>query len=717
MQEAPLPPNEADRLKTLYDYCILDTEPEAAFDDLTHLAARICDAPVALISLLDQHRQWFKAKIGIEATETPRRVAFCSHAILQSDIFIVPDALTDERFSDNPAVTNDPYVRFYAGVPLISPKGHAIGTICVVDFISRQLNPDQINALQTLGRQVIKELELRRKIVDLKSLTQEYQRSEASLRESEKRFRAIADSASVLIWVDDLDQHTIFLNQTWLDFTGRSLEQELGTGWQENVHPDDLENLSRCYANAFSAIQPYSQEYRLRRADREYRWMLETGVPRFLADRSFAGFTGSCVDIHDRKIAEENSQLLQTVTQAIAASHDFHSALGNALQTICEATHWDFGEAWIPNDDKTGMECSLAWYSTTDQTLEFRQQSESFAFPPGVGIPGRIWLSKQPEWHKDVSHESEQRYLRAQLALNVGLKAALGIPLIANDEVVAVFVFYRFEARDEDQRLIDLISVSTELGLFIQRKQAEEEIRKSLAKEQELNKLKSNFISIVSHEFRTPLTSIVMAAELLEKCGHEQTVEKRNHYFQQIRSSAKRMNRLIEDVLLISKGEGGKLAFHPQQMNLQEFCQELVDELQISVSSKHTLTFTCKEGLTHVYADANLLHHILNNLLSNAIKYSPDGGVVQFTLEQQGNFTQFQIKDAGIGIPAVDQQHLFEVFQRATNVAKIPGTGLGLSIVKQCVDLHGGEISVESTVNQGTTFTVSLPLSRDESGG
>src|SRR2546421_6813168 len=159
---APLKNNEARRLKVLWQYDVLDTVPEEVFDDLTELAARICEAPIALISLIDEDRQWFKAKVGVTVNETSRDISFCAHAIKQTELFIIPDAMQDARFADNPLVTSDPKIRFYAGAPLITPDGHALGTLCVIDKIPRDLRPEQKQALRVLDRHLMTQLELLR---------------------------------------------------------------------------------------------------------------------------------------------------------------------------------------------------------------------------------------------------------------------------------------------------------------------------------------------------------------------------------------------------------------------------------------------------------------------------------------------------------------------------------------------------------------------------
>ena len=737
MQIAPLPDDESTRLKSLGEYQILDTEPEVSFDDLTTLAASICATPIALVSLVDAERQWFKSCIGLSDVSTPRDVAFCSHTILQPDILIVPDTALDDRFADNPLVIEEPSIRFYAGVPLVTPDDHSLGTICVIDTVPRELTSTQIASLRALGRQTVAQLELRRKLIEAEHLTRELQHREAALRESEDRFRTIANSAPVLIWVDDPDQQCTFCNQTWLRFTGRSLEQEVGEGWQQGLHPADRQYWSGSYAAAFATQAPYTIEYRLRRADGEYRWMLDTGMPRFLPDGTFAGFTGSCIDITDRKAIEEDSQLLKTVTQAIVVSPDFHSALQVAIEKVCEATQWDFGEAWVPNLDRTVMECSPAWYSKTDRLTEFRQQSQTFTFPPNVGIPGRVWISKQTEWHQDVSTETDSTYVRSQMAIAAGLKATLGIPLLANDEVITVLVFYMFKARPEDHRLIDLISASTELGLFIQRKQSEEEIYKSLAKEQELNHFKSSFIANISHELRTPLTSILGLSDVLLKQYFGSINSKQEQYLSLIHSSGDHLLKLINGLLDLAKIEAGKQELYKEVVDVEELCQSAIAIVEVrAVDKQQTLSLKLPMAVESIVVDQQRVTQILLNYLSNAVKFTPPGGTISlssrvafgaeleaitlpaelsnlpFCALPHAQFLVLEVSDTGTGIPPEKQHLLFQPFQQVNGSSdqQWVGTGLGLSLTKQFAELHGGRVSFTSTVGVGSTFSVWLPL-------
>jgi PAS domain S-box-containing protein len=251
-------------------------------------------------------------------------------------------------------------------------------------------------------------------------------------------------------------------------------------------------------------------------------------------------------------------------------------------------------------------------------------------------------------------------------------------------------------------------------------KQAEEELFKALETERELNEIKSRFVAMVSHEYRTPLMTISSSAELLERYNQQFTEEQKLKHYSRIQTSVRALNELVSDILTISKIEAGRQEFNPITLDLDKFCRELVEELQQTMGSQHTLVFTSQgnptsttHGTTAIasaYMDEKLLQYIISNLLSNAIKYSPEGSKVQFNLAYDQAQAILRIQDEGIGIPQEDQQHLFKSFHRGCNVRSISGTGLGLAIVKNSVELQGGQIAVTSEVGVGTTFTVTLPL-------
>ncbi|MFP4299932.1 MAG: PAS domain S-box protein [Spirulinaceae cyanobacterium] len=241
------------------------------------------------------------------------------------------------------------------------------------------------------------------------------------------------------------------------------------------------------------------------------------------------------------------------------------------------------------------------------------------------------------------------------------------------------------------------------------RKKAEIELTEALAKEKELNDLKSRFITMTSHEFRTPLSSILSSAELLEHYRHRWTEEKQNTHFNRIRVSVQHMTQLLNDVLFIGKVEAGRLEFNPQTLNIIDFCQGLVEEFKIGVGAQHHLEYEVNLAEITAQGDEKLLRQILTNLLSNAVKYSSKDSTILLKVFLEGDRVIFQVKDNGIGIPPDEKSRLFESFHRATNVGNIQGTGLGLAIVKKCVELHQGKITVESEVDVGTTFTISIP--------
>ncbi|WP_315790333.1 PAS domain S-box protein [Fischerella sp. JS2] len=262
--------------------------------------------------------------------------------------------------------------------------------------------------------------------------------------------------------------------------------------------------------------------------------------------------------------------------------------------------------------------------------------------------------------------------------------------------------------RDDTGKPLEIVGYWTDIN---KRKQLEEELRTALEKEKELNELKSRFVTVISHEFRTPLSTILSSSELVEHYHHKWTEEKLLSHIHRIQNSVKHMTDMLNDVLVIGKAEVGRIDFKPTLLDLVEYCRDLLQELQQDVNTEHAIAFDCEYESISCHMDQKLLGHILRNLLTNAIKYSSNNSIITFTLTYQaGQVVVFEIKDKGIGIPQEDLPRLFESFHRAANVGNIPGTGLGLTIVKKCIDLQHGEIFVNSEVGVGTTFTVILPL-------
>jgi signal transduction histidine kinase len=247
---------------------------------------------------------------------------------------------------------------------------------------------------------------------------------------------------------------------------------------------------------------------------------------------------------------------------------------------------------------------------------------------------------------------------------------------------------------------------------MVKRQQAET-LQRALAQEKELSELKLQFFSMVSHEFRTPLSLIVGSAQLLGESLKSVVEPAKLKNLYRIQSSAKVMTQLLSDVLTLARADAGKLECNPSLMEMQTFCLNLVEDFQVFSESKRTIKFIKQGSCTHANLDEKLLYSILSNLLSNAIKYSVTESTVYLTLICEPDAVTFQIRDEGIGIALEEQQKLYDPFSRGKNAREIIGTGLGLAVVKKCLDLHRGEISVESEVGMGTTFTVRIPQGKE----
>jgi signal transduction histidine kinase len=229
-------------------------------------------------------------------------------------------------------------------------------------------------------------------------------------------------------------------------------------------------------------------------------------------------------------------------------------------------------------------------------------------------------------------------------------------------------------------------------------------------RERELGELKSRFVSMTSHEFRTPLSVVLSSAELLEAYGERWTPARKSDHYARIKSAISGMTVLLDSILIIGKSDAGKLDFSPAPLDVARYARHLVETFQATMGEKHSLVTEILGDFEGAWADEKLLNHILMNLLSNAVKYSPNGGAVTFQLRREAETAVFVVSDEGIGIPSADLRRLFESFHRGANVGHIPGTGLGLAVVKRSVDAHGGQLEVDTEAAKGTTFRVVIPV-------
>ncbi|NHC37535.1 hybrid sensor histidine kinase/response regulator [Scytonema millei] len=309
------------------------------------------------------------------------------------------------------------------------------------------------------------------------------------------------------------------------------------------------------------------------------------------------------------------------------------------------------------------------------------------------------------------------------------LQQAPSLPIVVltnmNDDELAIEAVRQGAQDYLVKRQIDAKLLVRSLCYAIERKQAAEALQAKnqalatqvqesaveLDKAKQLNRFKSEFVSMLSHDFRSPLTTILLATGLLQNSEKKLTEKQKLTHFHHINAAIKNMAQMLDEVSLAGKAEAGQLQCQPTYLDIQEFCRELIAALELSAAKKQiALVFTCQGQIEKALWDENLLRHILANFLSNAIKYSAAGSSVQFNLIAQPEIVTFQIQDWGIGIPKADLQQLFQPFHRASNVGSTPGTGLGLAIAKKCIEACGGEIYVESEVGVGTTFTVILPV-------
>lgn len=527
----------------------------------------------------------------------------------------------------------------------------------------------------------------------------ERKQAEAALQESEERFRSLVSHIPGVVYrcACDFERTLEFISDAIAEISGYPASDFLQNRTRtlaSLIEPQDRTRVEQVITKRVAKRRPYVLEYRIVHADGSVRWIYEKGQGVFATDGSLLWLDGVIFDSTEYKQTQE--ELRSRDEQFRQLTENIHEVFFLTVPDLSKMLYISpaYEEVW----------------GRTVKSLYEHPQSWLESVHPEDG--DRILAALTHHIQDKQVFEEEYRIIRPDHSVRW----------------VWVRAFHVLNQASSSERIAGIAEDVTE------RKLAEVEIVNALAKEKELGDLKSRFISITSHEFRTPLTTILSTTELLEY--YEWTKAEEVEQLHVIQDAVKHLLDLLEDLLFIGTAEAGQVRFHPEPLELNEFCQQLVAEIQRGIETRqqplehsapmrshladmsvqrctgvqHTLTFTCRGQRFLACMDKKLLRQLLCNLLLNAIKYSPAGGVVHFELICQDDKAIFHVQDRGIGIPREDQPRLFEFFHRGKNVGAIAGTGLGLAIVKTCVDLHRGEIAVESEVGIGTRFTVSLPL-------
>jgi len=535
----------------------------------------------------------------------------------------------------------------------------------------------------------------------------EHQRAEEELRASEARFAKAFNANPHPMSLAALDDGRIIeVNESFIELSGYARPELIGRTFLELIWQMPLTRPE--------LIQQVRDRGVVR--DLETRMRTRSGASRIVLLSSLMVDIGGqhCLlsvsnDITERRRAEEEVGLLQAITLEVAVAQDLSTALEVVLRRVCETTGWLIGQAWLPRPDGTAVDCSSAWFSTASGLDEFRLGSVNASFPPGVGLPGRVFLSKQAAWVKDVTLDSN--FPRSVLARESGLKAAVAVPILTGNEVIAIIEFFMREPREEDERMVKVITaVAAQLDLALERKRAEEQLRRTQSELAHFARVTTmgELTASIAHEVNQPLGAIVGNADIcLQWLGDAQPdLAQLREAIEDIASDGRRASEVIARIRSLVKKNTPEKA----PLDAGELAREVLDLVGHEAQRKQVVLRCELEMGLLVEGDRVQLQQVLLNLVMNGIEAMtgleerrPELTVRVWKSDSGDVLTT--VRDNGPGIKPEDAEQLFKPF----HTTKAAGMGMGLAISRSIIEAHGGRLWIEPTQEPGAMFQIALP--------
>jgi PAS domain S-box-containing protein len=656
------PSVENQRLRALYELGILDTEAQLEYDDLVLLASQICQVPIAAISFVAEDRQWFKAKVGLSVSETPRDISFCTHTVLDKDVFVVCDATKDPVFRENPLVTGELGIRFYAGAPLVTKEGYAIGSICVIDQKAREVSPIEIACLQALSRQVMALIELRNRSLELTTLNIE-------LTQNAAKIRALTDFSPLGVFATDQAGKCLYTNASYQKITGRTGESLLGDGWASTIHPDDRERVFTEWNNSTKSHYPYS------------------GVHQFVDPNGVV--TVCSVKASAIEHSGELSVYVGTV-EDITVQHESEGKIRLERKRLELALSGGNLGLWDWNVITGEVVFNARWAEMLGERIE--------------DIPSTIsaWVERAHPDDLPLCQES----IEAHFAGKEEFYEATHRMKHVNGSWLWILDRGQLVERTSDGKPLRMVGTHLDITPHVEAQR----------KAEAASTAKAQFLANMSHEIRTPMNGIIGTTQIL--LDTELTPGQRS-LLKDVDYSANTLLTIINDILDLSKIESGKLEITPVGFDLYSMIEKTISIVRTKAEEKQikVLLDIAPSVPRFILSDDTRLRQILINLIGNSIKFTVNkGGVVlrvsKETLAEKGDVLVFGVSDTGIGIADDKIAEIFKPFTQADSgtTRKYGGTGLGLSIARQLVEMMGGDITVTSKLNVGSSFRFTVPL-------